>query len=494
MYGITALVLACYAAVLICTSLFSSDRKTSNADFFRGGRRSPWYVVAIAMVGTSISGVTFVSVPGMVEASRFSYLQMALGFVAGYVFIAYLLLPLYYKLNLSSLYTYLDGRFGRCSYYTGALFFIGSKILICGVRMFLSASVLQLVLFGPMGIPFWVNVAVTMLVLWMYSFRGGVRSLVWTDMIQTLCLVTTVVLCVVSIGHAMGMHLPAMTSHIARSPMSRIWFFDDAMDKRWFWKQFLAGMFTTIAMTGLDQDMMQKNLSCKNLQESRKNVLSYGVAFIPVNLLFLSLGVLLYSFAAEKGISVAHPDDLFATIACGIQGDGSMPAVLHLLFCLGLIAAAFSSGGSALCALTTTFTIDILHADRKGDEDSVRRTRSIVHIASALLMGLVISGFRAIGNGSVINAIYTVAGYTYGPLLGLFLFGIITKRPVRDRWVPLLCVASPIFCYVLSEHSSEWLGGYQIGFELLVINAAITAAGLFLSGIGKNYIRPSERR
>nr|MCR4859205.1 sodium:solute symporter [Bacteroidales bacterium] len=393
---------------------------------------------------------------------------------------------LYYRLNLNSLYSYLENRFGSWSHRAGAGFFLLSKILICGVRMYLTAIVLQLVVFGPLGIPFWVNVAATMLCVWLYTFRGGVRSLVWTDMLQTLALILTVVLCTVTIGRAMGLDFGAMCGSIRDSGMSRIWFFDDWRDKRFFWKQFLAGMFTTVAMTGMDQDMMQKNLSCRTLRESQRNMMCYGAAFIPVNLLFLALGVLLYRFAAGSGLSVARPDDLFPTIACGTDAAGQpwMPPVVGLLFCLGITASAFSSSGSALTALTTTFTVDFLHADERQDEAGLLRTRRLVHAGAAIVMGLVILAFGAIRDGSVINAIYTVAGYTYGPLLGLFFFGILTRRQVRDRWVPFICLLAPVLCYILSTHSAEWLGGYRIGFELLLLNAALTWAGLWLSGTG----------
>ncbi|MBQ9660393.1 MAG: sodium:solute symporter, partial [Bacteroidales bacterium] len=313
-----------------------------------------------------------------------------------------------------------------------------------------------------------------------------VRSLVWTDMIQTLALLTVVVLCLVQIGHAMGLDFASMCSAIRESPDSRVWFLDDWRDKRFFFKQFFAGMFTTVAMTGMDQDMMQKNLSCRTLRESRRNMMSYGAAFIPVNLLFLALGVLLYRFAGSAGLAVARPDDLFPTIACGTDASGApfMPPVVSLLFVLGLTASAFSSSGSALTALTTTFTLDFLHAGARQDEAGLLRTRRRVHAGAAGVLGLVILGFEAIRDGSVINAIYTVAGYTYGPLLGLFFFGILTRRPVRDRWVPPVCVLSPVLCYLLSSHSAAWLGGYQIGFELLLINAALTWLGLWLSGLG----------
>ncbi len=479
-------IIAAYFLMLVGVSFASSRGGSGNADFFRGGGRSPWPVVAVAMIGTSISGVTFISVPGMVAGAQFSYMQMVLGFTAGYVVIAYVLLPLYYRLNMNSLYAYLEGRFGPHSYRSGAAFFLLSKMLGCGVRMYLTAIVLQLIVFDPLGVPFGLNVLVTMVVVYLYTFRGGVRSLVWTDMLQTLCLIAAVVLCIFYVGKQMGLDLKGLCSSVADSGMSRIWFFDDFKDTRYFWKQFLAGMFTTVAMTGLDQDMMQKNLSCRNLKESRRNMLSYGAAFIPVNLLFLSLGVLLYQFAASRGLSVARPDELFPTVACGTDratGEAYMPLEVSLLFILGLVAAAFSSAGSALTALTTSFTVDILKGDRRYDEQKLKRVRNAVHLCNAVLMGFIIVGFRSIGDGSVINAVYTVASYTYGPLLGLYCFGILSRRRPRDRWVPVICVLSPLLCLLLATHSEAWFGGYRIGFELLLINALLTALGLHLASI-----------
>lgn len=475
-----------YLLVMVGLSLLISRKRTSNKDFFKGGGRSPWIVVAIAMVGTSISGVSFVSVPGMVIGSAFSYIQMSLGFVVGYIVIAYVLLPLYYRLQFNSFYLYLEDRFGPRSHASGTAFFLLSKVLGCGVKMYLTAIVLQLVLFDPMGIPFWINVAVTMLIVWLYTFRGGIRSIVWTDMLQTLCMVATVCLCIYYMCRALGLDFRGLYNNITDSGMSRVFFFDDPRDTRYFWKQFLAGAFTPIAMTGLDLDMMQKNLSCRSLRESRKNVLSYGVAFIPVNLLFLCLGVLLFQFAGAHGVPFAKADDLFPTIACGSDpstGQPLMPLIVKLLFTLGLISAGFSSAGSSLTALTTSFTIDVLKADKKQDEKGLRHTRGWVHICAALVLGLVIIGFRSIGSESVINAVYTIASYTYGPLLGLFFFGILTKRKVRDRLVPIICIISPCLCFVLSTYSAQWFGGYKIGFELLLINALITFAGLWLSGI-----------
>ena len=481
-----------YFAVILGASLALS-RKGSSSDFFRGSGRSPWPVVAIAMVGTSISGVTFVSVPGMVAASEFSYLQMALGFIAGYAVIAYVLLPLYYSRRMNSLYCYVEERFGAWSYHTSAAFFLLSKVLGCGVKMYLTATVLQLVLFSPLGIPFWLNIALTMLIVYLYTFRGGVRTLVWTDMLQTLCLLGAVVLSIVFIGKGMGLDIGGICSTVRDSGMTRMWFFDDPSDTRYFWKQFLAGMFTTIAMTGLDQDMMQKNLSCRSQHQSRKNMLSYGVAFVPVNFLFLCLGVLLYSFAASRGIQVSRPDDLFPTIACGSPGQGAapyMPPAVSLLFVLGLISSAFSSSGSSLTSITTSVTVDLLRADRRLPEQRLRRVRGAVHIAAAAVMGMVIAAFRLIGSESVINAVYTVASYTYGPLLGLFAFGIFTRRRVLDKAVPFICTAAPLLCLMLATHSEQWFG-WKTGFELLIINAALTFIGLaavsFRSGRGHQH-------
>ena len=469
--GAVLTVILGYFLLLFLVSALTAGRrkKVGGKDFFDGGHRSPWWVVAISMIGTSISGVTFVSVPGMVEASLFSYLQMVLGFIAGYVVIAYVLLPLYYRLDMTSIYGYLEGRFGSRSRMSGSVLFLVSKYLGCGVRMYLTATILQLILFDALGIPFWLNVAVTMLIVWGYTFRGGVRTLVWTDMLQTLAMIGTVILCICLISKQMGFTFGSMCTAVKDSPMSRVWFFDDVNDKRFFWKQFLAGLFTTVAMTGLDQDMMQKNLSCRNLREARKNVLSYGVAFLPVNLLFLALGVLLYMMKASMGLDIQGADNLFPTIATQY-----MPPIVGVLFVLGLVAAGFSSSGSALTALTSSMTLDILKADRRDDGRHLDRTRFTMHIVNAVVMGLIICAFRAIGSQSVINAVYTIAGYTYGPLLGLFTYGIVSRRKVRDTIVPFICGISPLLTYVLAMNSERWFGGYQMGFENLLVNAAIT--------------------
>lgn len=496
---IILLIIVAYFIVIFLVSYFTTHRKPQdNKAFFVGNRQSPWYIVAIAMIGTSISGVTFISVPGMVASTQFSYLQMVLGFVVGYFAVAYILLPLYYRLNLCSIYGYLDKRYGKGSYRIGAVFFLISKFLGCGVRMYLTAIVLQLVLFDGLGIPFAVNVAVTMVIVWLYTFRGGVKTLVWTDMVQTLSLIVAVVLCIYYVCQQMNINLSELCNTIANSDMSQTWFFDDGNDKRYFFKQFLAGVFTTIAMTGLDQDMMQKNLSCRSLREAQKNVISYGFAFLPVNILFLALGVLLYQYANSLGLmpdgvlcdingNTLKSDELFPYLATSADAAGNqfLPAVVGVLFILGLIAAAFSSAGSAVTALTTSFTIDILKADRLQDEKRLRRTRFYVHIANSIVMGVLIYLFSIIGNTSVIDAVYVVASYTYGPLLGLYIYGLYSHKEVRDKWVPYICIVSPIICYVINVNSESWLGGYKMGYELLLLNGAITAFGLYISGIGK---------
>lgn len=495
-------IIAAYFAAILGVSALTSSKKGSSSDFFKGGGKSPWYIVAISTIGSSISGVTFLSVPGMVAASEFSYMQMVIGFTFGYVAVAYVLLPLYYRINMNSIYGYLEQRFGRAGYFTGASFFLISKLLGCGVRMFLTASVLQLILFDTLGIPFWLNVAVTMIIVWLYTFRGGVRTLVWADMLQTFAMIIAVVLCIFYVAKSMGLDFKGVFTSIGDSGMARTWYFDDFKDTRYFWKQFLAGMFTTITMTGLDQDMMQKNLSCKNLKDAQKNMISSGFLYLPINLIFLCLGVLLFQYCAKAGIAVSagpdavaggiKPDQVFATVATG----GYMPLAVGILFVLGLVAAAFSSAGSAVTALTTSFTVDFLRADRRlqglegeelaAEEKKLASTRKIVHVVIAIIMGFVIYAFKVIGNQSVINAVYMVASYTYGPLLGIYAFGMATKLKPRGWAVPVICVVSPLICLMLHFNSEAWFGGYRFGFEMLLINGAITFLGLLLASFQRN--------
>ncbi len=498
-------VIVLYFLMVFGVSWWTTRRRDRDTEtFYRGDRKSPWWVVAIAMIGTSISGVTYVSVPGMVEAKQMSYLQMVLGFVCGYFAVAYILLPLYYRLGLSSIYVYLEQRYGRYAHKTGAAFFLLSKYLGCAVRMYLTAVVLQLVLFDQLGVPFGLSVACIMLIVWLYSFRGGVKTLVWTDLLQTLCLLAAMIGFVICISSAMGLDFPGLCRTISDSPMSRVWFFDDANDTRYFWKQFLGGMFTTIAMTGLDQDMMQKNLSCSSLKEAQKNMVSYGFGFLPVNIIFLSLGILLYMYAREAGVDKSG-DELFPYLATGINpttGQPFLPIIVSVLFVLGLVAAAFSSAGSAVTALTTAIMVDFLRKnpteqlpdeqgqpelpaahEQPGHKQTVG-TRFRVHIINSILMGFMIYLFHLLASGSVINAVYVVASYTYGPLIGLFFFGMFTRCKVKDGWwIPAICIASPLLCWILDQNSEAWFNGYKIGYEMLLINGALTALGLFAASL-----------
>ncbi|MEY1639713.1 sodium:solute symporter [Tenuifilum osseticum] len=457
-----------YFLTLFVISYFTS-RNSNNDTFFIGNRKSPWYLVSIAMIGTSISGVTFISVPGWVLTSQFSYMQMVLGYLLGYFVVANVLLPLYYRLNLKSIYTYLDARFGFYSYKTGAFLFLVSRVIGSAFRLFIVSNVLQLSIFNALGVPFWVTVSITVLLIWLYTRKGGVRTVLWTDSFQAIAMLTAVSLSVYYISSDLNLSLSGIVKAVSSSPLSRVWFFDDTNQRFYFWKQFLGGAFITIVMTGLDQDMMQKNLSCRNFKDARKNMYWYGFAFLPVNLIFLSLGVLLHTFAVQKGIPLpALSDDLFPTLAT----QGYLPQIVGVLFFLGLIAAAYSSADSALTALTTSFTIDVLNT--KGmDEDRLRRVRQWVHVFISILMVLVIVVFNAFNDRSVIDAIFTIAGYTYGPLLGLYAFGLFTRFQVNDKLVPYIAVFSPLACYLLNKYSILLFNGYKFGFELLIVNGAI---------------------
>lgn len=467
--------IAAYFAILFTIS-YIAGRKADNAGFFVGNRKSTWYVVAFAMIGSSISGVTFVSVPGMVATSNFSYLQMVLGFVAGQFIIAFLLIPLFYKMNLVSIYEYLENRFGLSSYRTGAWFFFISKMLGAAVRLFLVCLTLQLLVFDPLKLPFILNVIATVALVWLYTFRGGVKSLIWTDSLKTFCLVVSVVLCIYYIASDLNLSFTGMVNTVVDSDFSRFFFFDDVNDKRYFFKQFLAGVFTMIAMTGLDQDMMQRNLSCKNFKDSQKNMITSGISQFFVILLFLVLGVLLYTFTAQNGITnPAKSDELFPMVATG----GYFPVIVGVLFIVGLISSAYSAAGSALTALTTSFTVDILGTKGKSEQEVVT-IRKRVHIGMAIVMGIVIFIFNILNNTSVIDAVYILASYTYGPILGLFAFGMLTKKQVRDKYIPLVAILSPILCFILQKNSEVWFNGYAFSYELLIFNAFFTFIGLCL--------------
>ena len=466
------IVVLIYFAVLFGISRLTS-RKADNDTFYRANRKSPWYMVAFGMIGASISGVTFVSVPGMVLTSQMTYLQMCLGFIVGYLIIAFVLLPLFYRLNLTSIYTYLGLRLGERSYLTGASFFLLSKMTGAAVRFYVVCIILQQFVFDPAGIPFALNVLVMVLLIWLYTRRGGIGTLVFTDSFQTLCLFTALILIIFSVISQLHLSVSEAVSTIANNEMSRIFVFDDWMSPHNFWKQFLSGVFVAIVMTGLDQDMMQKNLTCKSLRDAQKDMCTYGFAFVPANLLFLVLGVL-----------------ITMVLGTGLKGDELLPSYIQshadsglltfhssllIFFILGIVAASFSSADSALTSLTTCFCVDI----RRQPDNEVLRKKT--HIAMCCFFMLFIILFRHINSTSLIDAIYILASYTYGPLLGLFVFGLFTKRQPKDRLVPYICIASPLLCYGL-DMAVQWLWGYQFGYELLMINGLLTFIGLWVFG------------
>lgn len=459
-----------YLALMFTISYLSAGGGDNNS-FFRAGRQSNWLVVAFAMIGSVMSGVTFVSVPGWVGTSGMGYLQMCIGFIAGYIVIAYVLVPIYFKLGVVSVYQYLDARFGALSYKTGAWFFFISKMLGAAVRLFVVCISLQILIFAPLGLPFSLNVLTSILIVFAYTVKGGVKSLIWTDILRTLCMISAVVLTIVLIAESMDINI---ITAIKESPMSRVFYFDNPLDGRYFWKQFLGGLFTVVAMTGLDQDMMQRTLSCKNYKDSQKNLLTSVFLQVAVIFLFLCLGVLLYMFAGANGIS-AGGDSLFPAVATG----GKLPAIVGVLFLLGLVASAYGAGGSALTSLTTSFTVDIIGIKGRSEKD-ISRIRHRVHIIIAALMGLTIIAFNALNSTSAIDAVYRIASYTYGPLLGMFCFGIATKKKVHDKWVPAVAILAPVLCFVLDANSKKWFGGYSFSYELLIFNAAFTIAGLCL--------------
>lgn len=441
-----------------------------------GNRRSPWYVVAYGMIGASLSGVTFISIPGDVQNTQFSYMVIVLGYLIGYFVIANILLPLYYKLQLTSIYTYLEQRLGFWSYKTGAVFFLISRVIGASFRMFLVVSVLQLFVFDAWGIPFWATVSLFMVLIMLYTFRGGIRTIVWTDTLQTTFMLLAVVLTLVFISREMGWSFSTLVQEVRDSEYSRM-FITGWQDRHFMVKDFLAGMFIAIVMTGLDQDMMQKNLSCRNLPDAKKNIYWLSFSLVPVNLLFLSLGAVLWIFAGSiAGMpALETTDDLFPTIALQYLGP-----VAGITFVIGLIAAAYSSADSALTALTTSFTVDILGQKKGWSSARQKKLRYMVHTGVSLLVLLVIVVFDMINDQSVISSLFTIAGYTYGPLLGMFAFGLFTKYSVRDEYVPAIAVISPLICYFASVFDQDIFFGYDLGFELLLLNGLLTFTGLFL--------------
>ncbi|MBR9914540.1 MAG: sodium:solute symporter [Algicola sp.] len=475
------LLIVAYFAVLILISYFTG-KEDSNEAFFKANKSAPWYLVAFGMIGASLSGVTFISVPGAVETKQFGYFQVVLGYFFGYLIIAYVLLPLYYKLNLTSIYTYLKERFGNTSYKTGSIAFLVSRTVGAAFRLFLVAKVLQLLVFDHIviyqnqSIPFPVTVIITIALIWLYTFKGGIKTIIFTDTLQTLFMLVSVVVTISFLANALDLNSASEIYHsVKNSDLSKMFFFEDVNDAQYFVKSFLAGVFITITMTGLDQDMMQKNLTCKSLKDAQKNMVSFSVILIFVNLLFLALGVLLTQYAEQHGIT-AKKDDLFPTIAMLPE----IGFVTSAFFLLGLIAAAYSSADSALTSLTTSFCIDIIELDKK-PKDSQKRVRKRVHILFSVILIAVIIIFDALFKDvSVIWELFKAAGYTYGPLLGLFAFGILTKKHLKDKFVWIIALIAPLVSYFINLYSVDLLNGYQIGFEILIVNGLITFLGLLL--------------
>ena len=464
-----------YIAVLFAVA-WVSGRRADNAGFFSGNRRTPWYMAAFAMIGAAMSGVTFISVPGSVAVDGFSYMQMVAGFTVGQFVVAFVLIPLFYRLRVVSLYEYLDDRFGVASHRTGAWFFFISKILGAALRVYVVCAVLQLLVFDRYGLPFWFNALITMAFVWLYTQQGGVKSLIWTDSLKTFCLVASLVLSIVFIMRGLDFSFSDTVREVSSSPMSRIFFFDDPASDRYFWKMFAAGIVLLVCMTGLDQDLMQRNMSCATPRDSQKNIVLTAVSQIVVIFLFLVLGVLLYLYMEHRGLAMPEKtDQVFSLVAVG----GGLPLVVGVLFVIGLISSTYSAAGSALTALTTSFTVDILEGTKRYGEARLTRIRRGVHVAMALGMALVILAFGYLADDSVINLVYKVASYTYGPILGMFVFGMFTRLRVRDRWMPLVAVAAPVLSGFLQWWALEaW--GYRIGFELLIYNALFTVIGMLL--------------
>ena len=459
-----------YFALLFAFSRWTGRRAT-NETFYRADRQSPWYMVAFGMVGASISGITFVSVPGMVLTSQMNYLQTCMGFILGYVVVAFVLLPLYYRLNLTSIYAFLGQRLGSRSHRTGSWFFLLSKMTGAAVRFYVVCIILQRFVFEPLGIPFALTTLLLVLLIWLYTRKGGIKTLVWTDSLQTLCLFTALLIIIYKVASDLNLTMGEAVSAVSQSELSRVFVWDDWVSKQNFWKQFLSGVFIVLVMTGVDQDMMQKNLTCKTLRGAQKDMCTYGVAFLPANLLFLSLGVLLTMWYQQQGIPIPATADDMLPQYISLTSHFSL---LTSLFVLGIVAASFSSADSALTSLTTIYCVDIL-----GQKDN-ERLRKRTHLGMCAVFVLFILFFKMVNSTSLIDAIYIICGYTYGPLLGLFAYGLLSKRGVNDRLVPYIAVASPLLCYAI-DYGVGQMTGYHFGYELLMLNGLITFVGLYLS-------------
>ena len=483
------LIIAIYFALLIGISYIVGRKNTDNNAFFLGNKKSPWFVVAFGMIGSSISGVTFVSVPGMVRGLDMTYMQMVFGFLFGYITIAYVLLPLYYKLNLTTIYGYLEKRFGKVSYKTGSSFFILSKTIGAAARLYLVTLILHKLVFEQWNIPFIVVASGIILLIWIYTFRSGIKTIIWTDTLQTACLIAALILIIWQVVDRLDFNFSETVQAVTQSEHSRIFVFDDWVSKQNFFKQFLSGVLIAIVMNGLDQDVMQKSLSCKNLKDAQKNMVSFGILYIPINYLFLALGILLLIFAAQFNIVLPeNADEILPMLAANHLGF----AVLTF-FCIGIIAAAFSSADSALTALTTTVCVDLLDI-KKEDALKAVKIRRRIHILISVLFLFVILIINAVNEDSILSTIYKVASYTYGPLLGLFCFGLFSKINIKDKFVPIICILAPILCFCLEVTLKQTLD-YSVGNEILLCNGLITVLGLLLiSNKKKNTFQTNPRR
>lgn len=474
--GLILTIVAAYSVLLFIVVWYTS-RNADNASYFIGNKSSKWYIVAYGMIGASLSGVTFMSVPGAVYTTQFSYMQVVFGYLIGYAVIALVLMPLYYKMNVTSIYTYLENRFGNSSYKTGSFFFILSRTIGAAFRVYIVVNVLQTFIFDSWGVPFVVTVSLFILLILAYTYKGGVKTIVWTDTLQTTFMLITVVFSVVVIAGQLGLGIGDLFGEVMSSGYAQM-VNTDFNSPNYFWKNFIGGAFIAIAMTGLDQEMMQKNLSCKNIGEAQKNMFSFAAVLVFVNFLFLILGAVLVLYAEQIGMQIdpKHTDNLFPEIALH-----SLGTITAIMFIIGLISAAYPSADGALTALTTAVCFDFLRLNKREDlnEKKILKIRNTVHISFAVVLLAVIVLFRVINDDAVIRNLFKAAGYTYGPLLGLFAFGVITKRSVRDNLVPIVCLISPVLSYLINEMAPVWFNGYKFGFEMLVVNGLITFTGLY---------------
>jgi Na+/proline symporter len=474
------LLIVAYFVVLVSIS-FLTQKSGSNEEFFKANNKSPWYLVAFGMIGASLSGVTFISIPGTIDTSAFSYFQVVLGYTIGYAVISLVLLPLYYKLQLTSIYTYLEQRYGYYAYKTGASFFLLSRIVGASFRLFLVAGVLQLIVFDELNIPFYITVTITIILIWVYTFKSGIKTIVWTDSLQTLFMLISLGVSIVLLMQHMDISFSGVTAYLETQDNFKIFFFEDWRSSDFFFKQFISGAFIAIVMTGLDQDMMQKNLTCPNLKDAQKNIFTFTIILTIVNFLFLFLGLLLTDYAKTNGIT-AVKDDLFPAVAM----SGDLGLAVSIFFLLGLIAAAYSSADSALTSLTTSFSIDILNIEKRYPKAKQVKVRKLTHIGVSIVLIFTMLLFEyAIQDKSVINKLFQFAGYTYGPLLGLFALGMFTKWQIKDRYIPIVAILSPILSFVISWASSTWFS-FEFGFFILILNGLLTFLGLVLIRVKHN--------